>query len=137
MNKDMLSKVIKATILGEKHLGENLKQQCVNYLENLEINKGKTYEEGVIKGFSLNVKAVEALEEKVKQLQEEIKCEDNLNKQLVEECQKFDDNWIYLKNWLKSDEFVPSPINPVPCEVQMFITRLLNKMETLEKGSDK
>ena len=33
MNKDEL---IKATILGEEHLGENLKGLCIEYIDNLQ-----------------------------------------------------------------------------------------------------
>ena len=36
MNEDMLKQIIIDTIKGEKHLGENLKEQCVDYIEQLQ-----------------------------------------------------------------------------------------------------
>lgn len=33
--EEVLQGIIMATIEGEKHLGDNLKQQCIEYLENL------------------------------------------------------------------------------------------------------
>lgn len=36
----MLSEIIKDTINGEKHLGDNLKRLCIEYLERLEENNG-------------------------------------------------------------------------------------------------
>ena len=38
MNKDILKQIIIDTIKGEKHLGENLKEQCVDYIEQLQNN---------------------------------------------------------------------------------------------------
>ena len=38
MNGDMLKQIIIDTIKGEKHLGENLKEQCVDYIEQLQNN---------------------------------------------------------------------------------------------------
>ena len=36
MNNDMLKQIIIDTIKGEEHLGENLKEQCVYYIEQLQ-----------------------------------------------------------------------------------------------------
>ena len=36
MNEDMLKQIIIDTIKGEEHLGENLKEQCVDYIEQLQ-----------------------------------------------------------------------------------------------------
>ena len=38
MNNDMLKQIIIDTIKGEEHLGENLKKQCVDYIEQLQTN---------------------------------------------------------------------------------------------------
>ena len=38
MNGDMLKQIIIDTIKGEEHLGENLKEQCVDYIEQLQNN---------------------------------------------------------------------------------------------------
>lgn len=38
MNEDILKQIIIDTIKGERHLGENLKEQCVNYIEQLQNN---------------------------------------------------------------------------------------------------
>ena len=38
MNEDMLKQIIIDTIKGEEHLGENLKEQCVDYIEQLQNN---------------------------------------------------------------------------------------------------
>lgn len=38
MNEDMLKQIIIDTIKGEQHLGENLKEQCVDYIEQLQNN---------------------------------------------------------------------------------------------------
>ena len=38
MNNDMLKQIIIDTIKGEEHLGENLKEQCVDYIEQLQTN---------------------------------------------------------------------------------------------------
>ena len=38
MNNDMLKQIIIDTIKGEEHLGENLKEQCVDYIEQLQNN---------------------------------------------------------------------------------------------------
>lgn len=38
MNENMLKKIIIDTIKGEQHLGENLKELCVDYIEQLENN---------------------------------------------------------------------------------------------------
>ena len=38
MNEDMLKQIIIDTIKGEEHLGENLKNQCVDYIEKLQNN---------------------------------------------------------------------------------------------------
>lgn len=37
--KEMLGEVIKATIIGEEHLGDNLKEQCVDYIDELNLYK--------------------------------------------------------------------------------------------------
>ena len=39
MNEDMLKQIIIDTIKGEEHLGENLKEQCVDYIEQLQNKK--------------------------------------------------------------------------------------------------
>lgn len=36
MKEEMLIEVIKATITGEEHLGDNLKEQCIEYINNLQ-----------------------------------------------------------------------------------------------------
>lgn len=36
MKEEMLIEVIKSTIIGEEHLGDNLKEQCVEYINNLQ-----------------------------------------------------------------------------------------------------
>lgn len=38
MNKETLKQIIIDTIKGEEHLGENLKNQCVDYIEQLQNN---------------------------------------------------------------------------------------------------
>ena len=38
MNEYMLKQIIIDTIKGEEHLGENLKEQCVDYIEQLQKN---------------------------------------------------------------------------------------------------
>lgn len=38
MNKETLKQIIIDTIKGEEHLGENLKNQCVVYIEQLQNN---------------------------------------------------------------------------------------------------
>ena len=38
MNNDMLKQIIIDTIKGEEHLGENLKEQCVDYIDQLQNN---------------------------------------------------------------------------------------------------
>ena len=38
MNENMLKQIIIDTIKGEEHLGENLKEQCVDYIEQLQNN---------------------------------------------------------------------------------------------------
>ena len=38
MNGDMLKQIIIDTIKGEEHLGENLKEQSVDYIEQLQNN---------------------------------------------------------------------------------------------------
>ena len=38
MNEYMLKQIIIDTIKGEEHLGENLKEQCVDYIEQLQNN---------------------------------------------------------------------------------------------------
>ena len=38
MNEDMLKQIIIDTIKGEEHLGENLKEQCVDYIDQLQNN---------------------------------------------------------------------------------------------------
>ena len=38
MNNDMLKQIIIDTIKEEEHLGENLKEQCVDYIEQLQNN---------------------------------------------------------------------------------------------------
>ena len=45
MNKDEL---IKATILGEEHLGENLKGLCIEYIDNLQ-QENQKYKEAIDK----------------------------------------------------------------------------------------
>lgn len=45
MNKEEL---IKATILGEEHLGENLKGLCIEYIDNLQ-QENKKYKEVINK----------------------------------------------------------------------------------------
>lgn len=44
-----------------------------------------------------------SLENQISLLQQEIERQDNLNKQLVEQCQIFDDNWNELKEWLEDE----------------------------------
>ena len=41
MNNDMLKQIIIDTIKGEEHLGENLKEQCVYYIEQLQNNRNE------------------------------------------------------------------------------------------------
>ena len=36
MNKEIIKQIIIDTINGEEHLGENLKKQCIEYIEELE-----------------------------------------------------------------------------------------------------
>ena len=36
MNKETIENIILGTIQGEKHLGDNLKAQCVQYISNLK-----------------------------------------------------------------------------------------------------
>lgn len=36
MKEEILIEVIKSTINGEEHLGVNLKEQCIKYIENLQ-----------------------------------------------------------------------------------------------------
>ena len=36
MKEEMLIEIIKSTITGEEHLGDNLKEQCVEYINNLQ-----------------------------------------------------------------------------------------------------
>ena len=36
MKEEMLIEIIKSTITGEEHLGDNLKEQCVDYINNLQ-----------------------------------------------------------------------------------------------------
>ena len=36
MNKEIIKQIIIDTINGEEHLGENLKKQCIEYIEKLE-----------------------------------------------------------------------------------------------------
>ena len=43
--KEMLGEVIKATIIGEEHLGDNLKKQCVDYIDELNLYKEVVKEE--------------------------------------------------------------------------------------------
>lgn len=38
MNEETLKQIIIYTIEGEEHLGENLKEQCVDYIEQLQNN---------------------------------------------------------------------------------------------------
>ena len=38
MNEETLKQIIIDTIKGEEHLGENLKEQCVDYIEQLQNN---------------------------------------------------------------------------------------------------
>lgn len=38
MNEEILKQIIINTIKGEEHLGENLKEQCVDYIEQLQNN---------------------------------------------------------------------------------------------------
>ena len=38
MNEEILKQIIIDTIKGEEHLGENLKEQCVDYIEQLQNN---------------------------------------------------------------------------------------------------
>lgn len=38
MNEDMLKQIIIDTIKEEQHLGNNLKEQCVDYIEQLQNN---------------------------------------------------------------------------------------------------
>lgn len=38
MNEETLKQIIINTIKGEEHLGENLKEQCVDYIEQLQNN---------------------------------------------------------------------------------------------------
>ncbi len=57
MNNDMLKQIIIDTIKGEEHLGENLKEQCVDYIEQLQNNWNelkKWLEKQLGKGFSEN-----------------------------------------------------------------------------------
>ena len=35
MNKEIIKQIIIDTINGEEHLGENLKKQCIEYIEEL------------------------------------------------------------------------------------------------------
>ena len=51
----MIEELIKATILGEQHLGENLKRLCIGYINNLQQENNQLKE--VID------KAIEKLEE--------------------------------------------------------------------------
>ena len=41
----MIEEIIKATILGEKHLGENLKRLCIEYIDNLQQENSRLKEE--------------------------------------------------------------------------------------------
>lgn len=50
---------------------------------------------------------IDFLQQEVEELKEEIERQDNLNTQLVKQCQTFDDNWNELKKWLdKLNEMV-------------------------------
>ena len=51
----MIEELIKATILGEQHLGENLKRLCIGYINNLQ-KENQKYKEVIDK-------AIEKLEE--------------------------------------------------------------------------
>ena len=44
----MIEELIKATILGEQHLGENLKKLCIGYINNLQ-KENKKYKEVIDK----------------------------------------------------------------------------------------
>ena len=44
----MIEELIKATILGEQHLGENLKKLCIGYINNLQ-KENKKYQEVIDK----------------------------------------------------------------------------------------
>ena len=44
----MIEELIKATILGEQHLGENLKRLCIGYINNLK-KENKKYKEVIDK----------------------------------------------------------------------------------------
>ena len=44
----MIEELIKATILGEQHLGENLKRLCIGYINNLQ-KENKKYKEVIDK----------------------------------------------------------------------------------------
>ena len=41
MNKDILKQIIIDTIKEEEHLGDNLKKQCVDYIEQLQNNRNE------------------------------------------------------------------------------------------------
>lgn len=44
MNKEIIKQIIIDTINGEEHLGENLKKQCIEYIEELQQENQKLQE---------------------------------------------------------------------------------------------
>ena len=82
MNNDMLKQIIIDTIKGEEHLGDNLKKQCVDYINELESQQANNcfFQGGRGSGKTYITKLEQQL---------------SLYKEVVEEVRKYAENDMY------------------------------------------
>lgn len=94
----MIEETIKATILGEKHLGENLKRLCIEYIDNLQQENSRLKEEleelkhkhYLIQGGRGNCKTyLLHLQKENQELKEVIDKAIELNKQVIKYTKEF------------------------------------------------
>ena len=118
MNKEALLFFIKSTLENSKHLGDNLKKQCVDY--------------------------VESLQQENQQLK---KQQEKFRKYLVNKFPKIDfpSGGIDMGQYIKTSDgrrvYVPprpdSAISDMPKEVEEFLREILFKYNKIMKKSDK
>ena len=87
MNENMLKKIVIDTIKGEQHLGENLKNLCVDYIEQQENKQLKDKLKGVQeeRDYLFNKQSIENkyLTEENKQLKEELQKADSITQSCI------------------------------------------------------
>lgn len=109
MKEEMLIEIIKSTITGEEHLGDNLKKQCIEYIENLQSQlKAKEEENEQLKADYGNLAQVER----------------DFLKEIIKEARE------YIKEHIRIDD-------EYPAYMEMLITERDELDEILSKGENK